>query len=80
VRDRQFARIAPTPEAEAAWTQHVADGGRQDSPDAGQLPVRGSEHSRQGPILAHQSGHRPRDAGQARRGRGEGLPPSSRKP
>jgi cyclohexanone monooxygenase len=27
VRDRQFARIAPTPEAEAAWTQHVAEAG-----------------------------------------------------
>ena len=27
VRDHQFARISPTPEAEAAWTQHVAEAG-----------------------------------------------------
>ena len=27
VRDHQFRRIAPTPEAEAAWTQHVAEAG-----------------------------------------------------
>jgi cation diffusion facilitator CzcD-associated flavoprotein CzcO len=27
VRDRQFRRIAPTPEAEAAWTRHVAEAG-----------------------------------------------------
>src|SRR6266571_3312388 len=27
VRDHQFTRIAPTPEAEAAWTQHVAEAG-----------------------------------------------------
>jgi len=27
VRDHQYTRIAPTPEAEAAWTQHVAEAG-----------------------------------------------------
>lgn len=27
VRDHQYRRIAPTPEAEAAWTQHVAEAG-----------------------------------------------------
>jgi len=27
VREHQFTRIAPTPEAEAAWTQHVAEAG-----------------------------------------------------
>ena len=27
VRDQHFSRIAPTPEAEAAWTQHVAEAG-----------------------------------------------------
>jgi cation diffusion facilitator CzcD-associated flavoprotein CzcO len=27
VRDHQFTRISPTPEAEAAWTQHVAEAG-----------------------------------------------------
>jgi cation diffusion facilitator CzcD-associated flavoprotein CzcO len=27
VRDHQFRRIAPTPEAEAAWTQHVVEAG-----------------------------------------------------
>jgi cyclohexanone monooxygenase len=27
VRDHQFTRITPTPEAEAAWTQHVAEAG-----------------------------------------------------
>jgi cation diffusion facilitator CzcD-associated flavoprotein CzcO len=27
VRDHQWPRIAPTPEAEAAWTQHVAEAG-----------------------------------------------------
>ena len=27
VRDHQYARIAPTPEAEAAWTQHVVEAG-----------------------------------------------------
>jgi cation diffusion facilitator CzcD-associated flavoprotein CzcO len=27
VRDHQWARIAPTPEAEAAWTQHVVEAG-----------------------------------------------------
>jgi cyclohexanone monooxygenase len=27
VRDHQCTRIAPTPDAEAAWTQHVAEAG-----------------------------------------------------
>ena len=27
VRDHQFTRIAPTPEAEAAWIQHVVEAG-----------------------------------------------------
>jgi cyclohexanone monooxygenase len=27
VRDHQWTRIAPTPEAEAAWTQHVVEAG-----------------------------------------------------
>ena len=27
VRDHHFTRIAPTPEAEAAWTQHVVEAG-----------------------------------------------------
>jgi cation diffusion facilitator CzcD-associated flavoprotein CzcO len=27
VRDHRFMRISPTPEAEAAWTQHVAEAG-----------------------------------------------------
>ena len=27
IRDHQLTRIAPTPEAEAAWTQHVAEAG-----------------------------------------------------
>jgi cyclohexanone monooxygenase len=27
VRDHQYTRIAPTPEAEAEWTQHVAEAG-----------------------------------------------------
>src|SRR5262249_60413513 len=27
IRDHQLTRIAPTPEAEAAWTQHVVEAG-----------------------------------------------------
>ncbi len=34
-------------------------GGREDSPDRGQLVVHGGEHSRESPVLAHQSGQRP---------------------
>ena len=48
-------------------------GGREDSPDPGRLVVRGGEHSRESPVLAHQSGHRPGDAGQACGSGGQGL-------
>jgi hypothetical protein len=48
-------------------------GGREDSPDPGQLVVRGGKHSRESPVLAHQSGQRSGDAGQAGGGGGQGL-------
>ena len=65
MRENEFTRISATPQAEEAWTRHVAEASANLLRTKANSWFVGGEHSRQSKGLARQSGHRPSHAGQS---------------